>query len=316
MSGSSRNTRRLRTRLRSAGVSDGRNAATRVADGFDHPTTQRDAERAVRTVVVEPGKAWAIDIAALWEHRETLGFLIWRDIKVRYRQTIFGGAWAILQPLLLMLAFAVFAQALHVKSNGVPYPIFAFAALVPWTLFSSTVNAGSGSVVKDNSLISKVYFPRLIIPIAASLSYLLDYVVGLLTLAVFMIAYGITPPLAVLVLAPVSVLLVVVAVAAAILLSALNVMYRDIRAVVPFLTQLWLFASPVAYSISTVPERFRTVYAVNPLVTVITVFRWGLFGVTPPSASMVATSVAATVVLLICALLYFRRTEDVFADVI
>jgi lipopolysaccharide transport system permease protein len=298
------------------GVTDGRNAATRVADGLDRPTTQREAERAVRTVLIEPGKVWAIDIGELWEHRETLGFLVWRDVKVRYRQTIFGGAWAILQPLLLMLAFAVFASALHVKSNGVPYPIFAFAALVPWTLFSATVNAGSGSVVKDNSLISKVYFPRLIIPMAASLSFLLDFVVGSVTLAVFMIAYGVEPPLEVLVLVPATALLVVVSLAAAILLSALNVMYRDIRAVVPFLTQLWLFASPVAYSISAVPERFRTVYALNPLVTVITSFRWGLFGVTPPSASMVAASVAATVVLVVCALLYFRRTEDIFADVI
>jgi lipopolysaccharide transport system permease protein len=268
---------------------------------------------------VEAGRGWVATLPQLWEYRETLLYLAWREIKVRYRQTFFGATWAIAQPLLLMFVFVAFAGILNLDSEGVPYPIFAFTALIPWTFLSQTVTTGAGSVVKDSSLVSKVYFPRLIMPFATTIALLLDFIVGLFVLGLMMVYYGTYPPTPGLLplLVPFTLLLIATGLGTGTWLSALNVMYRDVRVAVPLLVQIWLFASPIAYSSALVPDRWQLVYALNPVSTVVDGFRWILLGAaTAPTLAEVAVSSGVAVLLLVGGVAYFRRAERVFADVI
>lgn len=283
----------------------------------DHAPSPQD-DRAARSIRIQHGKGWAATLPDLWEYRETMFFLVWRDLKVRYRQTFFGVLWGLVQPLGLMLLFAVFAgRVLDVGAHGAPYAVFAFAALVPWTLISQTFAAGAESLVKNASLVSKSYFPRLIIPFAAAMSFLLDFVIAFAVLFLLMAYYSVYPsPIAIVAIPFFTILGFAIAVAVGVFASALNVMYRDVRAAIPFLTQLWLFASPIAYSTQLIPEKWRLLYAINPVVSVVDGFRWALLGESAPSIGTVAVSTAATAVVFLAALTYFRHVERIFADVI
>jgi lipopolysaccharide transport system permease protein len=268
-------------------------------------------------VVIRPASPWSLGLREVWEYRELVYFMSWRDVKVRYRQTLFGAAWAILQPFLLMIVFTVFLGHLAgVSSQGVPYPIFSYTALVPWTLFSAALIGAAGSVVSSAPLVSKIYFPRLVLPIASVGSNLVDFVIAFGLIVAMMVYYGIYPGWHVVMLPAFVVLAVAAALAVGIGLSAVCVRYRDVRYAVPFLVQIWLFASPIAYSASVVPAAWRNVYALNPMVGVIEGFRWALLGIGPAPGHMVAVSALATLVLLAAGALYFKRIEGSFADVI
>jgi lipopolysaccharide transport system permease protein len=269
-------------------------------------------------VRIEHGRSWSARVRDVWAFRDLLYFLVWRDVKIRYRQTVFGVAWSVLQPLLFMLVFTLFAtRIVNIPSNGVPYPLFAYAGLVVWTLFSQTLTTGSESLVREANLVSKVYFPRVILPIASAGSFVLDFLIGLVLLGVLMGWYGVAPPLGVLLLAPVFALLAVtLALALATWLSALNVMYRDVHGAVRFAVQLVLLLTPVAYSSNLVSGKWRTIYGLNPMSGVIEGFRWSVLGTSAPDVAMVGVSIAMTLGILASGLAYFRRTERVFADII
>jgi homopolymeric O-antigen transport system permease protein len=277
------------------------------------------ATRAVTppSVVIEPRRSYSLRLGELWAYRELLYFLMWRDIKVRYKQTALGAAWAVLQPLLLMVVFTIFlGQLKGVGPEGVPYPIFSFAALVPWTFFSSALSAGANSLVGSSSLVSKIYFPRLLMPLAACCSFLLDLVISFGVLLILMAGYSF-PPSGRVVLVPVFTLYVVVAaIGAGLLLGALNVRYRDVRYAIPFLVQLWLFATPVAYQYSVVGSQYRLIFALNPMVAGIEGFRAALIGTAGIPAEVYAISTASMLVMTMFGFLYFRRVERTFADVI
>jgi lipopolysaccharide transport system permease protein len=267
-------------------------------------------------VLVKGGRNWASGLREVWQYREVFYFLAWRDVKVRYRQSVFGVGWAILQPLLLMLVFVAFVHVLQVRPrNSVPYPVFALAALVPWTLFSQALTSSSESIVREVNIVSKVFFPRVILPLASTAAFLLDFVISLGLLLVMMLGFSVYPTWTVVWIPAFTVLLLLVSLGVGVLLAALNALYRDIHAIVPFLAQVWLFASPVAYSSSLVPERWQFVYALNPMVGVIDGFRWSLLGATRPDLGMLAVSTAATVVFFFLSIKYFRRADRVFADV-
>ena len=258
-----------------------------------------------------------IDWSALWAYRDLVYFLTWRDIKVRYKQTALGAAWAVLQPFLTMVVFSVFFGGLAgVPSGDVPYPVFTFAALVPWIFFANAVTAASNSLVHQEAILTKVYFPRVIVPTAAVLGGVVDVGIAFLVLMGMMLVYGIVPGAAALALPLLVIFAAVTALAVGLWLSALNVQYRDVRYTLPFLVQLWLFASPVAYPSSLVPEAWRPVYALNPMVGVIDGFRWALLGdVSAPGASF-GVSVLVVLCLLVGGLAYFRRMERSFADAV
>jgi lipopolysaccharide transport system permease protein len=269
--------------------------------------------------VLEPrtGIRDTLRLGELWSYRELLGFLTWRDVKVRYRQTAVGALWALLQPFALMVVFTIFLNRIaHVPSSGLPYPLFAYAGLVPWTLFAQSLGAASESLVSNSSLISKVYFPRLVIPLAATGSFLVDFVIAFALLVGMMLYYGVYPGLAFLAAPAFALLALMTAVAAGLWLAALNVRYRDVKYTVPFLLQMWLFASPIAYAASLVPHRWQLVYNINPIATVIDGFRWAALGVPWSPGKPALVSLAVVAVLLVSGLLYFRRTERFFADVI
>jgi lipopolysaccharide transport system permease protein len=275
--------------------------------------------RARPVTVIEPSRGWLLSLGlkGLPEYHELLYFLTWRDIKVRYRQTILGALWAVLQPVLMMLVFGLFFGRLAgLSSEGKPYPVFAFAALVPWTLFAQALRGAAESIVKSGALVSKVYFPRLIVPLASAGSFVVDFLLTLVVLFGIMAYYGIYPSGRIVWLLPLTVFTLVAALAVGIWLAALNVRYRDIAYVVPFLVQLWLFASPVGYSTTIVPGVWRTLYGLNPMVGIIEGFRWSMVGTTTTPGPIVAVSAAVTLLLLLGGLVYFRRTERTFADVI
>ena len=270
-------------------------------------------------VVIRPGRGWvSLNLRELWSYRELAYFFVWRDLKVRYKQTVFGVLWAVIQPFMLMVVFSLFLGRIGgIAPAGVPYPLFAFAALVPWTLFSQSLVGSSESLVGASNLIQKVYFPRLLLPVAAIGSYLLDFVIAMAVLGLLMLYFGVLPSAAVLWVIPLTVLALATSLAVGIWLSAVNVRYRDVRYAVPFLVQLWLFASPVAYSAENVPPEWRAVYQLNPMAGVIEGFRWALLGQgTPPPVGAVILSVVVTVIVLVLGLAYFRRVERTFADVI
>jgi lipopolysaccharide transport system permease protein len=270
-----------------------------------------------RIVITPPRRFGALRFRELWEYRELLYFLTWRDVKVRYKQTFFGAAWAVLQPLLMMAVFALFIGRLAgIQPAGVPYTLFAYTGLVPWTLFAQSLTGASNSLVLNERLVSKVYFPRLLMPIAGAGSFAVDFVIASALLFAMMAYFG-RHFSATILLAPVfGVLALLTAVAVGIWLSAVNVRYRDVAFAIPFFVQIWLFATPVAYSLSLVPPRFRVLYGLNPMTGIVVGFRWALLGTEPPPAGTLAVSVATVLVLLPLGLVYFKRAERSFADVI
>lgn len=295
-------------------------------DAFLHKEELSDTKNFPETVSLEalphfsirPSRGWvSLRLKDIWEYRELLYFLVWRDIKVRYKQTVLGVAWAILQPFMTMVVFSIFFGRLaKVPSDGMPYPVFAFCALLPWQLFANALTASGNSLVANQQLITKVYFPRLIIPISAVLAGLVDFGISFLVLIGMMFYYGIVPTAAVLALPLLILLAIATALAVGLWLSALNVQYRDVRYTIPFLTQFWLFATPIAYPSSLVPEALRTLYGLNPMVGVVEGFRWALLGKTDGIGPLVIVCALVVVILLFGGLVYFRRMERTFADIV
>jgi lipopolysaccharide transport system permease protein len=270
------------------------------------------------TVVIRRRDSWfGLELRGLWEYRELVYFMVWKDIKTRYKQTAIGVGWAVLQPLATaMILTVVFSYVASVPSEGVPYPIFAFAALLPWTYLSQAVTRSGGGLVANANLISKVYFPRVIVPLAAVVTPMVDLLLTFAMIAVLMVWYGIQPGLEVLFLPLFVGFAFLTALAVGLWLSALNVKYRDVAHVIPFLVQIWMYASPVAYPASQVPGGWRLLYGLNPLVTIIDGFRWCLLRTNPPQGDTAALSAAVTMLLLAGGLVYFKATERTFADVI
>lgn len=273
---------------------------------------------AAPTLRIAPSKGWvSLKLKELWEYRELLHFLIWRDLKVRYKQTALGAAWAIIQPFFTMVVFSLFFGRLaKVPSDNIPYPIFSFAALVPWTFFANGLTQSSNSLVGSANLITKVYFPRLTIPIASVLSGIVDFALAFLVLLVMMLYYRITPTPNVLWLPLFLLLALVASLGVGLWLSALNVEYRDVRYVVPFITQFWLFVTPIAYPSSLLHEPWRTLYGLNPMVGVVEGFRWALLGTNTAPGPIIAVSSTAALIILITGAFYFRRMEKTFADIV
>ena len=269
------------------------------------------------TVVSPPGGFLRLELGELWEHRELLYFLVWRDVTVRYKQTVVGAAWAILQPFATMVVFTLFFGALaRLPSDGLPHPVFYYSGLLPWMYFATALQSATNSVVEHQRIITKVYFPRALLPIAGVLPGLLDGAIAFGMLLLLMAVYRVVPTAAIL-LAPLVILLAALAaLAVGFWLSALNAAYRDVRYVVPFMIQLWMFASPVAYPSGLVPERWRWLYGLNPMVGVIDTFRWAVTGAGRPSFVLLAAGTAATVVVLLGGLVYFGRVEQTIADIV
>jgi lipopolysaccharide transport system permease protein len=276
--------------------------------------------------VLRPSSGWrGIDLRELWDYRELLYFLVWRDIKVRYKQTALGAAWAVIQPFLTMVVFTIFFGRLAgIPSDGIPYPVFSFAALVPWTFFANAVAQSANSLVGSQNLLQKVYFPRLAIPVSATLACAVDFLVAFAVLLLMMLAYGITPTIHVVWLPLFLALAWISALGIGLWLAALNVLYRDVRYVVAFLIQIWMFATPVVYPSSMLDEPWRTLYAINPMAGVIEGFRWALLGGSALADSeplatplaMIAVSTMVAILVLVGGALYFRRLERSFADVV
>ena len=275
-------------------------------------------EENVQVIRIEPSRGWvSLQLKELWAYRELLYFLVWRDVKVRYKQTALGVGWAIIQPVFTMIVFSVFFGRLgKIPSDGIPYPIFSFAALVPWTFFAQGLGQASNSLVGSANLIKKVYFPRLAVPIASVTSGIIDFSIAFAMLLGMMLYYGILPTLNVIWLPCLLLLTLVTSLGVSLWLSALNVQFRDVRHVLPFLTQLWFFATPIAYPSSLLSEPWRTLYSLNPMVGVVEGFRWALLGTeTAPGLMLIVSSLAA-LALLVGGAFYFRRLEKTFADVI
>ncbi len=267
---------------------------------------------------IRPSHGWGnLNLRELWEYRELLYVLTWRDIKVRYKQSLLGVAWAVLQPFLTMVVFSIFFGGLaKVPSDGIPYPVFAYCALLPWQLFAYALTQSGNSLVSNQQLITKVYFPRLVMPISAVLSGLVDFGIAFVVLLGMMVYYGIVPSAAVLTLPVFLVLAVATALAIGLWLSALNVQYRDVRHTIPFLTQFWFFATPIAYASSLVPERWRAVYGLNPMAGVVEGFRWALLGKVGAPGALIVVSALVVAILLVGGVVYFRHMEQTFADVV
>ena len=269
-------------------------------------------------VHIEASRGWvALKLRELWEYRELLYFLTWRDVKVRYKQTALGAAWAIIQPFFTMVVFSLFfGQLARIPSDGIPYPIFSFAALVPWTFFANGLGQSANSLVGNANLIKKIYFPRLAVPIATILSGVIDFVLAFVVLIGMMLYYGILPTINTLWLPLFVLLALVTSLGVGLWLSALNVEFRDVRYVVPFLTQIWMFATPIAYPSSLLGEPWRTLYGLNPMVGVVEGFRWALLGTGEAPGPILAVSALAALLLLVSGAFYFRRMEKSFADVV
>jgi lipopolysaccharide transport system permease protein len=284
-------------------------------DTASHATSQSRRRTVLR---IRPSSGWrALDLRELWQYRDLIYFLAWRDVKVRYKQTALGVAWAILQPLAAMAVFAIFLGGLvHVPSDGLPYPLFAYVGLLPWTYFANAATGASSSLVANTSLVSKVYFPRLAIPIAAVLAGLVDFGIGFVLTFGLLLIYGVSPSAGLLSLPLFVGLLLLTALAVGVWLSALDVQYRDVRYAIPFLIQVWLFATPVVYPTSVVPSQYRALYGLNPMAGIVEGFRWALVGHTEFPAPLLAVSVLVTAALFLSGLFYFRRMERIFADVI
>jgi len=267
---------------------------------------------------IQPSKGWvSLRLGELWEYRELLYFLTWRDIKVRYKQTALGAAWAIIQPFFTMVVFSLFFGKLaKMPSDGIPYPIFAYAALVPWAFFAGGLGQSSNSLVGSANLIKKIYFPRLAIPISTVLSEAVDFVLAFVVLLGMMLYFRIAPTPNVLYLPLFMLLALVTSLGVGLWLSAMNVQFRDVRYIVPFITQFWMFATPIAYPSSLLPQPWRTVYGINPMAGVVEGFRWALLGTNTPPGAMFGVSAAAAIVIMVSGAFYFRRMEKTFADIV
>jgi lipopolysaccharide transport system permease protein len=268
--------------------------------------------------VISPVKGWVpLHLEELRDYHELLYFLLWRNIKIRYKQTVLGAAWAVIPPFFTMIAFSIFFGRLAgISSDGVPYPIFAYTALVPWTFFANALSQASNSLLEHERMITKIYFPRLLLPVAAVLSGLLDFAISFSILIGMMAWYGLTPTIGLLFVPFFILMATLTALGVGLWLSALNVQYRDVRYVIPFLVQFWLFSTPVAYSSSLVPEKWQILYGLNPMAGVVEGFRWALLGTSHISIELVLASLVTISVVLISGLYYFRRMEETFADVV
>jgi lipopolysaccharide transport system permease protein len=267
---------------------------------------------------IRPKRGWQpLDLKELWQYRELMYFLSWRDIKVRYKQTALGAAWAVIQPLMTMVVFSIFFGLLaKMPSDGIPYPLFAYAALVPWTFFANSLTQASNSLLQNPNMLKKIYFPRLVMPISSVMSVAVDFVFAFIVLIAMMLFYGILPTVNIVWLPFLLLLALVTAMGVGLWLSAVNVQYRDVRYVIPFLIQIWLFATPVAYPSSLLSEPWRTLYGLNPMVGVVEGFRWALLGTeTAPGTAVLVSSFMAGM-LLVSGTFYFRRMEKTFADIV
>ena len=273
----------------------------------DLPRTRREAAK---------GWSWP-KFRELWEYRELLFFFVWRDIKVRYKQTILGALWAIIQPFFTMVVFSLFFGRLaNVPSDGLPYPLFSYAALVPWTFFASALTQASNSLVMSANMVKKIYFPRLTLPVATVLAGVVDFALAFMVLLVMMLFYGMTPTINVLWLPLFLLLALVTSLGVSLWLSAMNVQFRDVHYTIPFLTQAWLFITPIAYPSSLLSEPWRTLYGLNPMAGVVEGFRWALLGSDTAPGPMMIVSAAVALALFVSGAFYFRRMEQGFADVL
>lgn len=290
-------------------------ASIESTDNMNLPARQYDNLPVLR---LQPSKGWvALRLNELWEYRELLYFLVWRDIKVRYKQTILGFAWAVIQPFFTMVVFSLFFGRLaEIPSDGLPYPIFSYAALVPWTFFANGLTNSSNSLVGSSNLIKKVYFPRLVIPISTVLSGMVDFALSFTVLILMMLAFGIVPTTNIIFLPFFLLLAFVTALGVGLWFSAMNVQFRDVRYTIGFVVQFWMFATPIAYPSSLLDEPWRTVYGINPMSGVVEGFRWALLDTDTAPGPMIIVSTVAAVVLLVSGLYYFRRMEKTFADVV
>src|SRR5580692_4767641 len=267
--------------------------------------------------ITPPTRWWILPFGELWDFRELVYFFVWRDIKIRYKQTAISAAWAVLQPLLTMLIFSLFFGRLaHIPSEGLPYPIFYYSALLPWMYFAAALQSATNTIVENQRVITKVYFPRLALPLASVLSGLVDFAVSFVMFVVLMIYYGIRPTTAVIWFPAFILLAILTALGVGLWLSALNALYRDVRYVLPFLVQFWMFASPVAYPSSLVPERWRLLYGLNPMSGVIEGFRWSLTGRGKAPGGLFFVSLGAVLIILLSGLAYFQKMETTIADVV
>jgi lipopolysaccharide transport system permease protein len=269
-------------------------------------------------VRIRPSSGWrSLDLRELWRYRELLWFLALRDIQLRYKQTALGVAWAVIQPLFTMVVFTIFFGRLaKVPSDGIPYPLFVLVALLPWQLFAYALTQSSNSLVNEQRLITKVYFPRLIVPLASVISGVADFAVAFVLVLGMMAWYGVAPSWNMLAVPLLVLFALATALAVGLWLAALNVQYRDVKYIIPFLTQIWMFASPVAYPSSLVPEAYRPIYGLNPMAGVIEGFRWALLGLGEPPTALVAVSALTVLALLVGGMYYFRRLERQFADIV
>lgn len=277
-----------------------------------------DRLKSLPAIRIQPSQGWiSLKLSEIWNYRELITIFVWRDLKVRYRQTVIGVLWAIFQPLLTMVIFSVFFGRLaQIPSDEIPYPIFSYAALVPWTFFANSINLASNSLVNNADMIKKIYFPRLTMPLAAVFAGLVDFLLAFVILIGMMLFYGYVPTINTLWFPLFVLLAMITSLGVSLWLSAMNVQFRDVRYMIPFITQAWLFATPVAYPSSLLNEPWRTVYGLNPMVGVVEGFRWALLGTDTAPSLMIIVSFIVALLLLVSGLYYFRRMERKFADVI
>ena len=269
-------------------------------------------------VVIRPSRGLAaLNLRDLWVYRELIFFMIWRDLKVRYKQTLLGAAWAVIQPVMTMLVFTfIFGSVAKLPTDGIPYPIFSYTALLPWGLFTTALNSASRSLTSNNNMITKIYFPRLVLPLASVMAGLVDFAIAFVILIGMMFYYQIIPTEAIWTLPAFLLLALVTALGVALWLSAINVKYRDVGYALPFLTNFWLFITPVAYSAKVISDKWQLIYSLNPMAGVVTGFRWALLGTQIPSGTTLAVSAGISLLVLVSGLFYFRNMERTFADTI
>ena len=272
----------------------------------------------LKTIIIKPSTGWAaLDLKDLWIYRELVYFMTWRDLKVRYKQTLLGASWAVLQPFLTMVVFSIFFGGLaQVPSDNVPYPIFSFTALLPWTLFSKALLDASKSLVSSSHIITKIYFPRIILPLASILAGIVDFFIAFVVLLGMMVFYKIAPTTNIWTLPLFLLLALITALGVGLWLSALNVLYRDINYATHFITEFWMFVTPIAYSSTMIPDKWKMIYSLNPMAGVVNGFRWALLGIGEGPGADLMVSVVVAIVILISGLIYFKRTERLFADMV